>query len=483
MVSTILVAEDDEAIRTIITKALIRAGYLVRSTPNTDTLWQWIEDGVGDLVISDVVIPGSVNGLDLITKIKDFKSDLPIIIITGNNTLLTTLKAIDRGAYEYLSKPFDLDILVNLVKSALSQVNLKTQDLKPNSASLEKLSVIGQSNIMQELYKIIARVVSTDLTVILTGESGTGKTLMAKILHDFSRRASGPFVSVNLSSLPKEQIESELFGYVETVSDNNKKIVKGKFELASKGTLFLDEIGEMSLESQSILLKSLQEGEYSLIGDRNKNKMDFRIIASTMYDLNKMVEQGSFREDLYYRLNVVPIRIPPLRERMDDLSALVQVFLKKLNEDGLPVKQITSQAIEVLKSHDWPGNIRELENIIKRLSAYTINAVIDDHSVKKELNFSPKGKTDAKNMKNSDTFTNNLNRHLEHYFSAHKNAYPPAGLYLRILREVEKPLITETLRVTGGNQIQAADILGLNRNTLRKKIRDLDIAIIKSKYK
>ncbi len=483
MASTILVADDDEAIRTILTKALIRAGYLVRSTPNTDTLWQWIKDGIGDLIISDVVIPGNVNGLDLITKIKDFNSDLPVIIVTGNNTLLTTLKAIDRGAYEYLSKPFDLDILVSLVKSALNQKQTELRDLKPNASSLEKLSIIGQSNIMQELYKVIARVVSTDLTILISGESGTGKSLLAKVMHDFSRRSDGPFVSLNMSSIVKEQMKIELFGFIESINDNKKNLVKGKFELASSGTLFLDEIGEMSLDSQAILLKALQEGEYSLIGGRKKNKMDFRIIASTMYDINKMVEQGSFREDLYYRLNVVPIRVPPLRERLDDLSALVQAFIKKLSMDGLPIKQITSEAIEVLKSHDWPGNIRELENIIKRLSAYTVNAIIDDYSVKKELNFSPKGRTKSKNIENSDTFTNNLNRHLEHYFLAHKNSYPPAGLYLRILREVERPLIVQTLNATGGNQLQAADILGLNRNTLRKKIMDLDITINKSKQK
>lgn len=471
---SILIADDDTGIRTVLNQALGRAGYTVRSTGNASTLWNWIENGDGDLVITDVIMPDE-NGLDLIPRIRKLRPDLRVIVMSAQNTLLTAVKAAERGAFEYLPKPFDLGELVGVVKRALD-----TPSDRPSiKAELEeeRLPLIGRSAAMQEVYRSVARLISTDLTVMITGESGTGKELVARALHDYGQRRSGPFVAVNMAAIPRELIESELFGHEKGAFTGAAQRTTGKFEQAAGGTLFLDEIGDMPAEAQTRLLRVLQEGEFTVVGGRTSMKADVRIIAATHRDLTELIKMGLFREDLYYRLNVVPVRLPPLRQRTEDIPELVQHFLSQAVGDGLPEKVIEPDAVARLKSYRWPGNVRELENMVKRLVALYAEESLGVDAIEMELaSVSP---TPVEGANTSESLSDSIEQHLNHYFTALGGELPPPGLYERVLRELERPLVSLTLRATAGNQLKAARILGLNRNTLRKKIKDLDINVIR----
>jgi two-component system nitrogen regulation response regulator GlnG len=474
--STILIADDDRAIRTVLTQALGRLGYDVRTTGNAATLWRWVADGEGNLVITDVVMPDE-NGLDLIPRIKKIRPELRIIVMSAQNTLMTAVKATERGAFEYLPKPFDLRELVNVVQRALS---VQTSAVQPNEeiSDDEQLPLIGRSAAMQEIYRILARLMGTDLTVMITGESGTGKELVARALHDFGKRRSGPFVAVNMAAIPRELIESELFGHEKGAFTGAALRSVGRFEQAQGGTLFLDEIGDMPIEAQTRLLRVLQSGEYMTVGGRQPIRADVRIVAATHRDLRQLIRQGLFREDLFYRLNVVPIRLPPLRERSEDVPALVRHFLGLASAEGLPNKALDQAAMDRLRTYRWPGNVRELENLIRRLTALYSQEVIGLDVIEAELSEAvPPGETAA--IPQNEGLGAAVERHLRDYYAAHKEALPAAGLYDRVLREVERPLISLTLAATRGNQIRAAQLLGLNRNTLRKKIRELDIEVMR----
>ncbi|MEL0144434.1 MAG: sigma 54-interacting transcriptional regulator, partial [Alphaproteobacteria bacterium] len=325
--ATILVADDDRGIRTVLSQALGRAGHDVRTTGTAANLWKWISDGEGDLVITDVVMPDE-NGLDLIPRIRKIRPDLRIVVMSAQNTLLTAVRAAERGAFEYLPKPFDLKEVVEVVGRALSE----RKNAGASKASLpgdgeEDLPLIGRSAAMQDIYRVLARLMNTDLTVMITGESGTGKELVARALHDYGKRRYGPFVAINMAAIPRELIESELFGHEKGAFTGATNRYAGRFEQAEGGTLFLDEIGDMPIEAQTRLLRVLQEGEYTTVGGRTPISTNVRIVAATHRDLRVAVRQGLFREDLYYRLNVVPLRIPPLRERTEDIPELVAHFL------------------------------------------------------------------------------------------------------------------------------------------------------------
>jgi len=475
--ATILIADDDRAIRTVLNQALGRLGYDVRTTGHAATLWSWVADGLGDLVITDVVMPDE-NGLDLVPRIRKLRPELRVIVMSAQNTLLTAVKATERGAFEYLPKPFDLKELVNVVERALAQPASPAAEEAP-AVPEEKLPLIGRSPAMQEIYRVLARLMSTDLTVMITGESGTGKELVAKALHDYGKRRSGPFIAINMAAIPRELIESELFGHEKGAFTGATNRYAGRFEQAQGGTLFLDEIGDMPLEAQTRLLRVLQEGEYTTVGGRQRLRADVRIIAATHRDLRQLVRQGLFREDLYYRLNVVPIRLPPLRERREDIPELVQHFLSQGFAVGLPQKSLDAAALERLKRHRWPGNVRELENVIRRLSALYAQEVIGVDVIEAELAEAAPGVVSEEAPPADESLSAAVERHLRTYYSAHKDILPAAGLYDRILREVERPLIELTLSATRGNQIKAAHVLGLNRNTLRKKIRVLDIPVVR----
>jgi len=472
---TILVADDDHGIRTVLTQALGRAGYDVRTTGNAATLWTWVRDGEGDLVITDVVMPDE-SGLDLIPRIKKLRPELRIIVMSAQNTLLTAVKATERGAFEYLPKPFDLQELVNVVGRALSAPQAQG-GVRPAVEEEERLPLLGRSPAMQEIYRTLARLMNTDLTVMITGESGTGKELVARALHDYGQRRHGPFVALNMAAIPRELIESELFGHEKGAFTGATARARGRFEQAEGGTLFLDEIGDMPLEAQTRLLRVLQEGEYTTVGGRTPMRANVRIVAATHRDLTQMIRQGLFREDLYYRLNVVPIRLPPLRERLDDIPELVAHFLARAADEGLPPKSIEPAALERLARHRWPGNVRELENLVRRLVALHSEEVIGVSAIEMELAAAQSAATPVADE--NEGLSEMIERHLRSYFAAHSDGLPPSGLYERVLKELERPLISLTLQATKGNQIRAASVLGLNRNTLRKKIRDLDIPIVR----
>jgi two-component system nitrogen regulation response regulator GlnG len=470
--ATILVCDDDAAIRTVLNQALGRAGYEVRTVANAAGLWRWISQGDGNLVITDVVLPDE-NAFDLLPRIKRLRPDLPVVVMSAQNNILTAITAAERGAYEYLPKPFDLKELTAIVQRALAapaRKQIPTEAAQPD----ERLPLIGRSPAMQEIYRIIARLTQADLTVMISGESGTGKELVAKALHDYGKRRNGSFVAVNMAAIPKELIESELFGHERGAFTGATARGMGRFEQAEGGTLFLDEIGDMPLEAQTRLLRVLQQGEYTTVGGRTAIKTDVRIIAATNRDLRQLIQQGLFREDLFYRLNVVPLRLPPLRERREDIPDLVRHFLRKAETSGLPSKRLDLAATERLKLHSWPGNVRELENLVRRLVVLNPDEVITEGAVAVELaGWEPRTVSEE----DEGSLSTAVERHLHAQFAEFGDGLPPPGLYDRILHDVERPLIAISLAACRGNQIRAAQLLGLNRNTLRKKIRDLRIEL------
>lgn len=499
----ILVADDDLAIRTVVSQALIRAGYDVRTTGNAHILSRWVEAGEGDLVVTDVVMPDE-NIFELLPRMKKARPQLPIVVMSAQNTFMTAIRASERGAYEYLPKPFDLDQLIRIVGQALAGAEAREQkaaigetkaieNASPTApaAKTEDIPLVGRSGAMQDVYRVLARLMNTDLTVMITGESGTGKELVARALHDFGRRRKGPFVAINMAAIPRDLIESELFGHEKGAFTGAAQRSTGRFEQAEGGTLFLDEIGDMPMEAQTRLLRVLQQGEYMTVGGRTPIKTDVRIVAATNKDLVALIEKGLFREDLYYRLSVVPIRLPPLRERLGDVPDLVRHFLALAEKEGLPRKVVDQSGMERLKRHDWPGNIRELENMVRRLAALHPDDVISQTAIEGELvlvrraaprevearviNGAPVSEALVTSHATGETLESFLRNHLKSYFARFGDELPPEGLYDRFLVEFERPIVAAALAATNGNQVRAADLLGLNRNTLRKKIKELGI--------
>ena len=472
---TILLAEDDESVRLVTTKSLQDEGYKVESAETLKTLWMLIEEGKGNILISDVMMPDG-ELFDILPQITELRPELPVIVISAKNNLETAISATQKGAYEYLPKPFDLEELNQLIRKALLRRD-RNKDSNLIGVRNNQL-IIGRSSVMQDLYKSVARLSQNDLTVMIYGESGTGKELVAKALHEYSSRSSYPFIALNMAAIPKELIESELFGHEKGSFTGAYQKSEGKFKHAEKGTLFLDEIGDMPIDAQTRLLRVLQEGEFSSVGGNEKIKTDTRIIAATNKDLNRLINQGSFREDLYYRLNVVPINIPPLRERKEDIPELINHFFIEAMRSGLSEKKIHPDGYSVLKNYDWPGNVRELENFILRISALYPEDMIDSESIRKEINKLNNNTLESKkrNLYFSDIinnyFSDNINKLLEEN---------DGEVHNYIISIIERALISQTLNTNGGNQLKAAESLGLNRNTLRKKIIDLNIDLQSNK--
>ncbi|MGH7081050.1 MAG: nitrogen regulation protein NR(I) [Acetobacteraceae bacterium] len=477
---TILVADDDRSIRTVLAQALGRAGYEVRSASSASMLWRWIAEGEGDLVITDVVMPDG-DGIDLIPRIRKLRPELRVIVMSAQSTLLTAVHAAEAGAFEYLPKPFDLEELLAVVERALL-APARTEPGPPAEAG-ERLPLIGRSPAMQEIYRSIARLTAADLTVMITGESGTGKELVAKALHDYGRRRRGPFVAINMAAIPRELVEAELFGHERGAFTGAVGRNPGRFRQADGGTLFLDEIGDMPPEAQTRLLRVLQEGEFTSVGGREAIRVNVRIIAATHRELADLIRRGLFREDLFYRLNVVPIRLPPLRERGEDIAPLARHFLDRAQADGMAAKLLAPGAVERLVRYRWPGNVRELENLMRRLAVLYPGETITAETVARELAERP-GQVGPGNpaAPASDRPDGTLSELLEHHFQ-NLLARSPAGragaIHEQVLAEIERPLIRAALSATRGNQIKAAGMLGLNRNTLRKKIRDLEIEVLR----
>ncbi len=478
MINRILVADDEESMRWVLSKALRKKGFAVDLAKDGAEALKLIQANSYDLAILDIKMPG-LSGLDLLDKVRELKQDLLVVIMTAEASMKNAVEAMKRGAYDYITKPFDLDVIdaiiekVNRAREITSQVSLLKEELK-DRYQLEK-TIIGNSPLMREIYKTIGKVAPSDVTVLIQGESGTGKELIARAVHFNSRRLGKPFVALNCAAIPKELLESELFGFEKGAFTGAVDRKLGKFEQANGGTIFLDEIGDMPLDLQAKILRVLQEREITRTGGNQSILVDVRIVAATNQDLEEKVRQKTFREDLFYRLNVVPIQLMPLRERKEDIPLLVEYFLQKIcAELEIAVKRCDQDAMRLLSAYSWPGNVRELENTIKRaviLSSDPLLTTADFTTLRQQKGgerlpsdeLSLEGIVD---MKLRGCFIN-------------MEKMESGDVYTMVLEQVERPLIRFVLEKTRGNQVRAADILGINRNTLRKKIQELGIEIKK----
>jgi two-component system nitrogen regulation response regulator GlnG len=462
----ILVAEDEESLRWVIQQALEAEGHEVVAVGSGDEAWQALQADDLDVAILDIRMPG-LAGLDVLSRVREAGRDTLCIVMTAQSTMANAIEATKRGAFDYLPKPFDLEQLVHLVRRALAQRRTLRDVERLRGELLEQHDFLaGSSPAMQEVFKTIGRVAETDATVLLQGETGTGKELVAKTIHLHSGR-TGSFLAINCSAIPAELLESELFGYERGAFTGAVERRAGKFELAAGGTLFLDEIGDLPTPLQGKLLRVLQEREFTRLGGRSALATDVRIIAATNQDLEAAMRLGAFREDLYFRLNVVRISLPPLRERKSDIPALVDFFLDKMRRRlGVRVTGVSPEARSLLAAHDWPGNVRELENALLRAAVLAGGRAL----LPEDFELAPRAPANgpqpplaaAVRARAADVMAAAGDR--------------PRDVYATMLREVEVPLLRAVLERTGGNQLRAAEILGINRNTLRKKLTELGIA-------
>jgi two-component system, NtrC family, nitrogen regulation response regulator GlnG len=471
----ILLVDDDEAIRLVVTEALRREGHQVWAAATVAEQALLLERHEPDVLITDVILPDG-NGLDVVPQILAKRPNLPVIVLSAQNTLSTAVRATEQGAFEYLPKPFDLDELCRAVRDGLRRRRGAGAGLSPAEDN-GGLPLIGRSPAMQDVYRTIARVVPNDLSVLILGESGTGKELVARAIHDLGQRKSKPFVPVNMAAIPRELIEAELFGHERGAFTGALNRAAGRFEQASGGTLFLDEIGDMPMDAQTRLLRVLQSGEFTTVGGNRAIRADARIIAATHKHLPDLISGGTFREDLYYRLNVIPVTLPPLRARGDDIGLLARHFLNQAADEGLPRKRLDNSGAARLVAHDWPGNVRELENLMRRLAALARDDVITAALVEDLIDGNaeiakPEGTTAGYA---NESLAMAVEQYLGEYFRGFGAQLPPDGLFHRFSDIVERPLLRASMLAVRGNQIKAAKLLGINRNTLRKKLGDLDI--------
>ncbi|MCC2978916.1 MULTISPECIES: nitrogen regulation protein NR(I) [unclassified Sphingomonas] len=465
----VLLVDDDDAIRTVVAHALRRAGHRVRTAASVADLDRELQQSVPDVLLTDVVLPDG-DGIEIAARLNAVSPEVPVIVLSARNTLTTAVRANEAGAYDYLPKPFDLDTLTRTVAAALGRrgASLPSQVEDEDKS----LPLIGRSPAMQEVYRVIARVVSNDLTVLVSGESGTGKELVARAIHDLGHRRTAPFVAINMAAIPRELIEAELFGHERGAFTGAAQRTAGRFEQAAGGTLFLDEIGDMPTEAQTRLLRVLQSGEFTTVGGARTIRADVRIVAATNRDLQQAVATGQFREDLYYRLNVVPIALPALRERKGDIAMLARHFLERAAESGLPRKTLDEDAVSALEQHDWPGNVRQLENLMRRLAALSRDDRISSSELAAMLG---SGQHVACPVPDDERLSTAVRAYLERLARLEPTALDNGTLYDRLLAEVERPLIETMLARHGGNQLRAARAIGLNRNTLRKRLDMLGI--------
>jgi len=466
--SKVLVIEDDQSMRWVIEKALTKEDYLVETASGGMDGLTMARSDSPDLVILDILMP-DMDGLTVLKRIKETKPNLPVLIITAQNIMTHAVEAMRHGAFDYLPKPFDLPVLLEYVSRGLAQTRGETDDTPEAGIPGEMEDMIGRSPIMEELFKAMGRVAATDATVLILGESGSGKELVSKAIHRFSARIRKPFVAVNASAIPGELLESVLFGHEKGAFTGATETRKGKFELAEGGTLFLDEIGDMPLNLQAKMLRVLENREFERVGGHRSINTDVRVISATHRDLKEAVGQGDFREDLYYRLNVVSLQVPPLRERKGDIPILSDHFLRLFAEESAqPAKTLSDEARQVLMDHSWPGNVRELMNTLRRSSVLAAGPVI--------------GKTDlgldetrsAEDWDSEDSFEEFLRRRISEIVSSWSNL-EEGDLYDQLLSQLERPLFELTMEAVKGNQVRAAKILGINRNTLRERLRKYDL--------
>ncbi|TQS72795.1 response regulator [Rhodobacteraceae bacterium] len=452
MDGTVLVADDDRTIRTVLTQALTRAGCKVHATASLMTLMRWVEEGKGDLVISDVMMPDG-NGLEQLPQIAKLRPGMPVIVISAQNTIMTAIQAAEADAYDYLPKPFDLPDLMKRAQKALEQKRRhqvtppKVSEIEPREQTSD-LPLVGRTQAMQSLYRLVARVMNADLPVLILGESGTGKSLIARAIHDFSDRRTLPFVVAQISDLQGSDGPSSLISR------------------AKGGSLVFDEVGDYDDETQGRIVRMLDA-----LPDPSP-----RIMATTQVDLSALMEAGKFRQDLYYRLGGVTLGVPALRERVEDIPLLAEHFLNRAEREGLGARRFSGDAMALVRGYAWPGNVRQLENTIRRLVVTSSENEISRGEVESVLGNQPAVEP-MRAGGEGEKLSASIGRHLRRYFDLHGGNLPAPGLYDRILKEMEAPLIEIALDATGGNQARCADLLGINRNTLRKKITDLDIQV------
>jgi two-component system, NtrC family, nitrogen regulation response regulator GlnG len=473
----LLVVEDEESLRRVLQRALEDEGYWVQTVGTGDLARLALNETHFDVSLVDIKLPDA-DGLALLKEVKDTGVDTAIIVMTAQNTMRNAIGAMKNGAFDYITKPFDLDEVLVLVKRAMDSRKL-TRDFRELKEEVKKrfepgVNIIGTSSNMQKVYKTIGQVVDTQATILIQGESGTGKELVAKTIHYNSPRWNQPFVAINCAAIPRDLLESELFGHEKGSFTGALDRRIGKFELAEGGTLFLDEVGDIPLELQTKLLRVLQDREYSRIGGREGLKADVRILAATNQDLERTVKEKRFREDLYFRLKVIPVYLPPLRERRGDIPLLISYFIEKINREmGIQISGVSPEAQKLLEEHSWPGNVRELENTLIRA------AVLSSGPILFPKDFTLQNKPVATTLEVDQLSLEEIIRHkLEDYFRRTEGV-DVDNLYSLVIERIERPLIELTLRKTRGNQIRAAQILGINRNTLRKKIVDLRIDVKK----
>ncbi|MDG1936158.1 MAG: sigma-54 dependent transcriptional regulator [Paracoccaceae bacterium] len=450
MDGTVLVADDDRTIRTVLTQALTRAGCRVHATSSLTTLMRWVSEGKGDAVITDVMMPDG-NGLEMLPKMSRDRPELPVIVISAQNTIMTAIKANEAGAFDYLSKPFDLpDLMKRCAKALKLKKPIQLQVPKNNLDGSEQdvLPLVGKTPAMQGLYRLVAGLMNADLPILVCGESGTGKTLISQMLHNFSDRRNLPFVTVSEADLIEIEGPSKILAR------------------AKAGTILFEQVSDINKEYQGRIVRMID------------NQLDHspHFIATMNEDANQAVEKGTIRRDLYYRLSGATIQVPALRERVDDVILLSEFFLAKSECDGGLVRGLSPEVTQIFRSYSWPGNVRQLENVIKLLALTARSASISLGEAEQVLKDQPA--MDIVQQKGStDKLASDVERHLRRYFDLHGNLLPAPGLYGRIVREIETPLIELALEATGGNQAKCADLLGINRNTLRKKINELDIKV------
>lgn len=461
----ILLVEDDNSVAQVICSALDAENMNVVSCSSVDERNQRLSAIDFDLLITDVGL-GEADGLKTLDTVKAVHPDLPVIVISAQNTLDTAVRASKTGAFEYFPKPFDLDELIEVVQQAIHQKSGSRIALEYDD---DDMPLVGRSAPMQNVYRMIARLLNNDLSVLVLGESGTGKELVAEAIHQLGHRKTGPFVAVNMAAIPAELIEAELFGHEKGAFTGAVAATAGKFEQAHGGTLFLDEIGDMPMHAQTRLLRALQSGEISRVGGTGLVKLDVRIVAATNKDFIELIEKGEFREDLYYRINVVPVELPPLRDRIDDIPALLSHFLKMAVREGLPQKQFSEQAITLLQRHQWRGNIRELKNLVYRILVTAREEIIPDKTVYDLLSEDSQQEREEPGQK---SFSDDVEKMVDQLISQNSS---DGNIYNLALEKFERPMLGSILQHVQGNQIKAAKLLGINRNTLRKKLTDYGI--------
>jgi two-component system nitrogen regulation response regulator GlnG len=462
----ILIADDEEGLRWVLEKGLRQAGYRVTAVKDGESALREAEAEPFDLVFLDIRMPG-IDGLTLLGRLKESRPDALVVIMTAHGSMEAAVTAMQRGAYDYLAKPFDIDEVLLLAERALTAKRL-TQEVAQLRSGIREVwefgVLVGRHPKMQEVYKAIGKIAGSDVTVLLRGESGTGKELVARAIHHYSRRAGRPFVAVSSAAIPGTLLESELFGHERGAFTDAKERRLGKLELAHGGSIFLDEVGDMPFELQAKLLRALQERVIERVGGHEAIRVDVRVIAAANRDLDAMMKEGRFREDLFYRLNVVTVTLPPLRERREDIPLLTEHFLAKYAA-GIGERAIAPDALDRLVGYDWPGNVRELENVIQRAMVMaTAGAILPEHLPIAPV---PAGATVAADATLEEVIQKRLAECVRGL-----RGLPSANLYDLMVGLVEKPLLRAVLSETGGNQVRAASLLGINRNTLRKKLTE-----------